>query len=256
MSVKPSDVGRFAAVGAVDATNIAAPSSGVRDTGFPTNAILTSGNLNYLENLAYRWRQYLNDGDIDLHFATALLLTANTVNVGGEFTVAGAANSTLGGPVTMNSGLTLAVDQNITLTGLGAYKHSDRVLSLAPHLAAVTSGTPSYAVSNISFGAAGGTLMLGIPLKSGDRIKSYTIGIFGDGAVDVTCTFVKLSASNVQTVVDTTTITNAPSSYVVTPVNPADQTIADGEFYMIQYAATGGSSNVFFGATSVKYDRP
>lgn len=63
MSSKPSDTGRFGfTAGGVDATNIAAPSSGLRDTGYPDNGIPTAKNFNYLENLAARWRVYLSDG--------------------------------------------------------------------------------------------------------------------------------------------------------------------------------------------------
>lgn len=62
MSTKPSDTGRFARTTlGVDATNIAAPSSGLRDTGYPDNGIPTAKNFNYLENLAFRWREYLSD---------------------------------------------------------------------------------------------------------------------------------------------------------------------------------------------------
>lgn len=64
MSTKPSDTGRFGfTAGGVDATNIAAPSSGLRDTGYPDNGIPTAKNFNYLENLAARWRVYLSEGN-------------------------------------------------------------------------------------------------------------------------------------------------------------------------------------------------
>ncbi len=63
MATKPTDVGRFAVDGSdVDATNISAPSSGLRDTGFPNNYVPPAAEFNYLENVAYRWRNYLNGG--------------------------------------------------------------------------------------------------------------------------------------------------------------------------------------------------
>lgn len=81
MSIKPTDSGRFAVNGSnIDATNISAPSSGLRDTGFPNNYIPPAGEFNYLENIHYRWQQWLSDGDCLFN----TLSTAGMLTVGGQ----------------------------------------------------------------------------------------------------------------------------------------------------------------------------
>mgnify|MGYP001604602460 FL=1 len=81
MSTKPSDTGRFAVDGSdVDAVNISAPSSGLRDTGFPDDYVPPAGEFNYLENLGYRWRQWLDDGDVEFNsVSTTSVLASNVV---------------------------------------------------------------------------------------------------------------------------------------------------------------------------------
>lgn len=47
-----------------DASNVAAPPSGLRDTGYPFGAIPASSFDNFWQNRAYRWFQYLNAGNL------------------------------------------------------------------------------------------------------------------------------------------------------------------------------------------------
>lgn len=238
MAAKPSDVGRFAVTaGGVDASNIVLPSAGLRDNGWSTNAIPTSGNLNYLENLGARWRAYLSDGNLTGG------VTIDTLGVTGVATL-----STLS--------VTTVSTFNGDIVAVGDIKHGDRSLSLAPHSALVVLGSAAIGLSSISFGAASSQIIVSVPLKAGDRLKSYTLGFFGDGAVDVTCEFVRCSATSALTTINTTTITNAPSSYVVTTINPADTTLLAGEFFIIRYTASGGGGTHFYGATCVTFDRP
>jgi hypothetical protein len=64
VSAKPNIAeSRFAVDGSdVDATNVTAPSSGQRDTGWTTNQVPPSGIWNYIANRGYRWFKYLSDG--------------------------------------------------------------------------------------------------------------------------------------------------------------------------------------------------
>lgn len=48
--------------GDVDASNVTAPTSGQRDTGYVLNSVPSSAVDNYLRNRAYRWFQYVSDG--------------------------------------------------------------------------------------------------------------------------------------------------------------------------------------------------
>lgn len=113
---KPTDLVRFAVNGSdVNATNISAPSSATRDTGFPTNTVLTSANLNYFLNGYYRWLQYLNAGafsgasSFDSTLGVTGVLTAGTdavlsgnTTVGGQlFTFSGFTFTAVGGGSTV-----------------------------------------------------------------------------------------------------------------------------------------------------------
>ncbi len=90
MTTKPSDLGRFAVDGSdVDATNISAPTSGLRDTGFTDNYIPPAAEFNYLENVAYRWRQYLDDGDFTGGVSVDTLTVTGNTTFGGNFDVVG-----------------------------------------------------------------------------------------------------------------------------------------------------------------------
>lgn len=188
---------------------------------------------------------------------TGAATVGGTLGVTGAITATGGINAfTANGLITASAGVTASANQHVTVSGSGELKHGDRTLSLSPHLALVMSGTPSFQFSNTSFGSAGGILAYGVPLKAGDRLKSYTVGLVGDGSVDISCTLIRISATGVQTL-DATTITNAPASYVITPITPAAQTpLAAGEFYSVALGASGGTSNVFFGAVCPTYDRP
>ena len=149
MSTKPSDTGRFAVDGSdVDAVNISAPSSGLRDTGFPTNAVPTSGNFNYLENLAYRWRKYLSDG---------------------AFSGASSFDNDL------------AITGNLTLTG--NYYHGTRTLQVNPLVGYPLANGPGTPVSG---GITGVDLdwVVPLPMVRGDRI--LTVRVVVNNAVGYT----------------------------------------------------------------------
>jgi len=128
MSTKPLDAGRFAVDGVdVNAVNISAPSSGLRDTGFPNNYVPPAGEFNYLENIAYRWRQWLNDGNVSfttLSLASTLAVTgvatfSSNATVGGTLGVTGVTtlSSTLGVTSNATVGGTLGVTSNATVGG-------------------------------------------------------------------------------------------------------------------------------------------
>lgn len=152
------------------------------------------------------------------------------------------------------NGVTLASNQHLAVL-------EDRVLTLGPQLALVTSGTPSFALSNISF-PGNGSMVFAIPLRVGDVIKSYALNVAGDNTVDVTLQFVKLTPStNSQVIVDTTTFNNVPNNspsfnYNALSVNPTDQVIGPDDWFMVNASWTGVSSNVFISSLKVTYNSP
>lgn len=128
MSTKPVDNGRFGATaGGVDAVNISIPSSGQRDTGWTPGQSPPSGVATYLENIAYKWRKWLDDGDVSFNTlavtgATTLtgLLNANggvAVPTAKAVALAGTTTFTVGTGATTLGG-TLDVTGVTTLTGL------------------------------------------------------------------------------------------------------------------------------------------
>lgn len=159
MSTKPSDAGRFAVDGSdVNAVNISAPSSGLRGTGFPNNYVPPAGEFNYLENIHYRWQQWLNDGDCAFHnlsasgtfAATGNATLGGTVGITGNTTVGGTlgvtSNETVGGTlgvtgaatvaavtasglITANAGVTAGANQHVTISGTGLLKHGTRSIT-------------------------------------------------------------------------------------------------------------------------------
>lgn len=87
-----------------------APTSGDRDSGFVTGTDIVSDHHNVLLKEAYKWHQWLDDGDVDLNDVTCASLDASgqvdaasvvtaTATIGAA-TVTGAA--TIGGAATLN----------------------------------------------------------------------------------------------------------------------------------------------------------
>jgi hypothetical protein len=118
MSTKPTDVGRFAVDGSDhDAANISPPSSGRRDTGYTLNYVPPSSEANYLENVAYRWRRWLNDGDVAFNTIEALVDDTITFNASIVVRDAPVFNST----INANGGLFLPNNASILSQGLNLW---------------------------------------------------------------------------------------------------------------------------------------
>jgi hypothetical protein len=171
MSSKPTDSGRFAVdLADVNATNISAPTSGLRTTGFPNNYVPPAAEFNYLENVGYRWRQWLFDGDCD--FAT--LAVSGTLGVGGAVTIGG--DTTIGAPLTF------------TAFAFTANSSTD-ILTKTAH--GLQTGDGPVRVTN-SGGALPGGLNVGVDywviLDSADTFKLATAlsGAIAGNAVDIT----------------------------------------------------------------------
>jgi hypothetical protein len=83
MSVKPTLAN---ARWATDLSNNTAPSSGQRDTGWTANQAAVSSYFNALGYEAYKWFEYLDDGDLDLGSGDIIGHGTRTIwAIGGEF---------------------------------------------------------------------------------------------------------------------------------------------------------------------------
>jgi hypothetical protein len=116
---KPSTLPRWSDVSGTKT----APSSGQKDSGFATNAVPTSGFLNWLFNNYYQWAQYLDAFLTDAHtwvgaqtFGTvnATSVTASAAITGA--TIAATGNATVGGTLTVTGDGFF--DDDLTVTDL------------------------------------------------------------------------------------------------------------------------------------------
>lgn len=241
MPTKPTDLVRFAVNGAdADASNISAPSSGTRDTGFPSNAILTSANFNYFTNKYYRWLQYLNAG---------------------AFQGASSFDSTLSitGLLSALSGLLLGTNQNLTLQGTGDLKHGPREIVI-PGSAFIALGNnvataPSFAGTNWTFGTPPNDVIEGPSrLRTGDRILSIT-WFFNKVSNSSTMTM-KLLTRNGTTMTDRDTLSDSSSgaSFTSVPRSSINYTLAAGDAAALNVQA--GSNVHKFSHAVISYDHP
>ena len=107
MSTKPTiALARFADQPGAD---VAAPSSGLRDTGFVAGTPASQTFVNELFRQLYLWALYLNDGALTgNHSIAGTLAVAGDVTVGGAEVVAGAI--TIGGQPLVVASTTFTAD--------------------------------------------------------------------------------------------------------------------------------------------------
>lgn len=187
-------------------------------------------------------------------------LAVNWLKMSRANTISGA--QTFSAVITAAAGLVASVNQNITVSGTGDYKHGDRVLTINGIYAAATNGWVG-----ISSGANGSTLPfaqcntvgtnLGItfPLKEGDRVKGVTCVVASNTTVTVVVR-VFSSIPTGATQIAGITITHPSNTWTVVPITGLTTTTvpAGGEIFL---QVDPGSSTGFQLATiSVTFDRP
>lgn len=214
-----------------DGTNRTAPSSGKMDTGFILNDKPTSGNFNWILYYIYSWLLWLD------------------------------------GLLTTNGGFTALANQDITVSGTGAFKHGDMVLQIAAadgQTDGVRTNTSNYWQFNAG-GAGipdhwtmvgnGGAVYFPVQLKVGDRIKSvkWYIRDTSSHTMNMQLFGGPIGTTNVvvaQTSGGTGSNQTLTSSSVTT-------TIAAGSFYSIEIKNndTTGTDHRIYGI-EVTYDHP
>lgn len=160
---------------------------------------------------------------------------------------------TASGLITASAGVTLAVNQDVTVSGTGAYKHGDRVLAMNALLGDGGADWASNSTGSMVANAAA-LLFVPVPLHAGDRAKSITYLIFGDGSADLTATVVSLSAAMVPTTIGTATTNNQPASWSAITIDITDTVVVANGGIFIQFLSSANGIRV--GSISVTYDRP
>lgn len=165
--------------------------------------------------------------------------------------------SSAGAMTFSNSGLnslTLAADAHVTVSGTGRFKHGDLIRNFSVINGDVTSGTFGFTVGGrISGGAA--TLAVGLDgWNSGERIKSFSVALFGNATVDGSVDVIHQAADGTNTTIGTATLTNVPAAWANTTINITDTTIADGD--VVYAVITAAAANLQVGGIQITYDRP
>lgn len=179
---------------------------------------------------------------------------SNTISGAVTMSSTATVGSTLGvtGLITATAGLTAAANQHVTISGTGELKHGDRVRTYNAMGIVVSSNLTPGGISMTSTGAAVGFLML--PFNVGERIKSVTIALFGDGAADVTIDVKTVTTAGALASIGASTVNNQPASWSDTTINVTDTTVTDSLALHIRFDVT--ATGLSIGNVRVTYDRP
>lgn len=156
--------------------------------------------------------------------------------------------------------LTASTAASITLTGAAEIKHGDRTKNFHPATVASTNGANwnvGVGASSELFAISTASSILNMPLDFivGDRIKSISFKVFGDGAVDLTTSvFYVTAAMSGSSIGGPTTTTNQPASWSTVTIDVTDTTLAALDTIYISFNANAASMRI--GNISVTYDHP
>jgi hypothetical protein len=230
-------------------TNKATPGATLIAQGWGPNVKPTAQNFNQRFNAIGTWLQYLNDGAFE---------GASSFNSTLGVTGAVLMSSTLGvtGLITATAGLTCAANQHINQSGTGEHKHGDKVLPMSALSGDGVNWNSSAAAG--TFGAmassGAGNLFVPIELIAGDRIKSVTYWLYGDGVADMIATVYSSDATRTVTSVGAVTTNDTPGSWTAITINVTDTTVVANGGLFIHF--DGSASGLAVGEISVTYDHP
>lgn len=201
---KPTNLPRWANSGAA----LVEPSSGTKDVGHVVGARPPAQYENWRTELVYEWILWIDP----------LLTSAG--------------------------GLSALVNQHITVSGTGRFKHGDMTRTVPAVLGnpisnhTLVSDPPQGCYYQSS---AAGDLWVGIPMLGGERIKSVTLITQGDSAADCTVVIDHVPATGAGTQIGTVTITNQAAPFAATVVDVTDTTMADGGSVMIRFSSNAAN---------------
>lgn len=218
-----------------DATNRTTPSGGLQASGYVTNAIPTSGNLNWWKNLVYQW-------------------------IGWFRTV-----------ITANGGITAVANQDIAVSGTGEFVHGDVVLQVG----AAAGQTDQHETTNYwryfvslsgavpncwtQTGSGGAGVVFALPLKIGDRIKSVRAIIrdtTGSNTISMSLTD-NATATPGASLVGSTQTSAGDGTVQTLQVSGLTTTVTSGHFFTVfvdSNTATGTTHAIY--GVEVTYDHP
>lgn len=175
-----------------DGDNRASPGPGKQATGWAAGERPPVDDFNWLLYWLGAWAAYLDAGALEGdHSIDGDLEATGDALVGGGLHVDNA--------ITTDGAITAGNNQSVTVVGTGDYKHGDKTLTLAP-IGNVTGSVAWDFAGNYLGAAAAGTCVVPIPLRVGDRLKTITGRIYGNGSTHVTVRLVVLDGSGGVTV--------------------------------------------------------
>ena len=244
MASKPASLPRWANVGG----SIVVPISAKLDVGFVADEEPPAQYLNFLHNLVFQWMDYLNDGNLE---------GAHTID------------NTLGvtGLITATAGLTAAVNQDVTVSGSGEFKHGELVSSVPPAAGERPEGSTwqllqtdgGVAAAWITPSSANDAVMFPITLKHGDQIKSIDVFVRDTtGAHPISCDLWKSTpTTDANAQVGATDTSAGDGTRQTLNIGSLTETLASDAIYQVIVradTATGTGHKVY--GIEVTYDRP
>jgi len=158
------------------------------------------------------------------------------------------------GVLSVGGSIAMASGDHVTVSGTGRFKHGDLVKS-HPAIAYVIDSNFTRTALGYIVSTGIGAVYLPIFLDEGERIKSVTFAVYGDGSADLSYDFFTVTAAGVQTSIGPAgTVTNPPASWNDTTVDVTDTTVTSG--LSIYGAFTSNAANIRLGNIRVTYDRP
>ncbi len=136
-------------------------------------------------------------------------------------------------------------------------KHGDKVLHINPAWGRGTADTIDSG-GVVTMQNAGSAWSVSLPLLVGDRVKSVTVRMFGDGAQDTTLRLKKYT-DGVGADLETLAINNTPAAWTDFTMNvDPDEALAVTDLMNLFWDATsgGGAPGLKIGLIKVTYDRP
>ena len=169
MSTKPATVGTWDS----GLVNTIAITAGHGTSGYVTNEVPTSAEINKVFNLAGQWEQYLSDGDLTLNSITNATTIAST------------------GLITATAGITIGANQNVTVSGTGSFKRGAKVRHISPSAGHQIDAGATKVVVNanqdvVNIQAATNAYQIPITVDQGERILLIEARVKDNGSDVIT----------------------------------------------------------------------
>lgn len=142
-----------------------------------------------------------------------------------------------------------------TSTTIPVFAHSNKVLTLPPHMYQLTSSASyGFGASRVDM-TASTNIILPVPLLEGDRILSVVFARKGNSSANIGGDiYVVRSSDQTETSIGTISVAAPSSTWADTTVNVTDTTLTSGDAIVIN--VTSSATGISIGNTRITYDRP